>query len=45
MARDAARGEILELVQWALPIQERHFAEAQENSLKLAADEDPNETS
>ena len=28
-----------------LPIQERHFSEAQGNSLKLAADQDPNETS
>ncbi|MFP5353094.1 MAG: hypothetical protein ACLGIB_11110 [Actinomycetota bacterium] len=45
MAQSAGRTEIIELVEWALPIQERHFAEAQENSLKLAADEDPNETS
>jgi len=44
MAQAAGRNEIIELVEWALPIQERHFAEAQENSLKLAADEDPNET-
>jgi hypothetical protein len=32
-----------ELVQWALPIQERHFTTARECSLKLAAEEDPNE--
>lgn len=44
MAQSAGRNEIIELVEWALPIQERHFAEAQENSLKLAADEDPNST-
>jgi hypothetical protein len=45
MAEQGARGEIIELVEWALPIQERHFAEAQQTSLRLAADEDPNETS
>ena len=45
MAQSAGRTEITELVEWALPIQERHFSEAQENSLKLAADEDPNEES
>lgn len=45
MAQSAGRSEIIELVEWALPIQERHFAEAQEKSLKLAADEDPNSTS
>ena len=45
MAQSAGRSEIIELVDWALPIQERHFSEAQENSLKLAADEDPNEES
>jgi hypothetical protein len=30
-----------ELVQWALPIQERHFEDVKAGSLKLAADEDP----
>ena len=45
LAKKAGRSEILELVEWGLPIQERHFSEAQENSLRLAADQDPNETS
>jgi DNA-directed RNA polymerase beta' subunit len=43
MAESAGRQEIMDLIEWALPIQERHFAEAQATSLKLAADEDPNE--
>lgn len=30
-----------QLIEWALPIQERHFAEAKAGSLKLAAEEDP----
>jgi hypothetical protein len=32
-----------ELVEWALPIQERHFNEARECSLQLAGEEDPHE--
>jgi hypothetical protein len=39
-ANDSGVGE---LVQWALPIQRRHFEEARAGSLELAADEDPNE--
>ena len=35
--------EIGELVEWALPIQERHYAGVTQTSLALAADEDPNE--
>ena len=31
-----------ELVEWALPIQERHFEDVKAGSLKLAAEEDPN---
>jgi hypothetical protein len=30
-----------ELVEWALPIQERHFEEVKAGSLKLAGEEDP----
>ena len=30
-----------ELVDWALPIQERHFQDVKAGSLKLAAEEDP----
>ena len=40
-AGDARVGE---LVDWALPIQQRHFQDVLDGSLKLAADEDPNET-
>jgi hypothetical protein len=32
---------IAELVGWALPIQERHFSQTKECSLKLAGEEDP----
>lgn len=41
----AGESEVEELVQWALPIQERHFSEVKESSLQMAAEEDPNETS
>jgi hypothetical protein len=33
-----------ELASWATDIQQRHFRQALEGSLKLAAEEDPNET-
>jgi len=32
-----------ELVEWALPIQQRHFEDVKAGSLKLAAEEDPDE--
>jgi hypothetical protein len=38
----AGESELAELVEWALPIQERHFSEVKDCSLKLAAEEDPN---
>jgi hypothetical protein len=38
----AGEEEIGSLVQWALPIQERHLSEVKECSLMLAAEEDPN---
>jgi hypothetical protein len=34
---------VRELVDWALPIQQRHFEQARECSLQLAGEEDPNE--
>ncbi len=37
----AGEAEISELVEWALPIQERHFSEVKEGSLALAGEEDP----
>jgi len=39
----AGEEQLSELVSWALPIQERHFAQTKECSLKLAAEEDPYE--
>jgi hypothetical protein len=45
MGENAGRREIIDFVQWGLPIQERHFSEVQENCLALAAKEDPNEES
>ena len=39
----AGKPDVQELVQWATPIQQRHFETARQGSLKLAADEDPNE--
>jgi hypothetical protein len=41
----AGEAPVAELVDWALPIQERHFAEAKEGSLQLAGAKDPNEES
>ena len=41
----AGEQPIQELVDWALPIQERHFATVKECSLTLAAEEDPYEES
>ena len=41
----AGESEISELVEWALPIQERHFSEVNDCALELAADEDPYEVS
>jgi hypothetical protein len=43
MAQRASAPEILELADWAVPIQERHFQATLDGSLRLAADEDPNE--
>jgi hypothetical protein len=39
----AGEEEIRELVSWALPIQERHFKDVKQCSLKLAAEENPSE--
>ena len=41
----ARNSQVQELVDWAIPIQERHFTEALAGSLQLAASEDPNEPS
>jgi hypothetical protein len=41
----ARKSELSELCDWAIPIQQRHFEDVRAGSLKLAAEEDPNETS
>jgi hypothetical protein len=41
----AGEAPISELVEWALPIQERHFEDVKNGSLKLAAEKDPYEES
>ena len=41
----AGEEQISELVEWALPIQERHFSEAKDGSLRLAGEKDPYEES
>ena len=38
----AGEDGVRELVEWALPIQERHLTTVRDGSLELAADEDPN---
>ncbi len=38
----AGEDSVQELVEWALPIQERHLSTVRDGSLELAADEDPN---
>ena len=39
----AGNSDIKELADWQLPIQQRHFQEALQGSVALAAEEDPNE--
>ena len=41
----ARRDDVQQLVEWALPIQERHFQAVLDGSLELAGQEDPNEAS
>lgn len=38
----AGEDRVQELVEWALPIQERHLSTVREGSLELAAEEAPN---
>ena len=45
LADRAAHAETRSLVEWVLPIQQRHLADVREGSLKLAGQEDPIETS
>jgi hypothetical protein len=41
----ARNAGVQDLVEWGIPIQQRHFEQVRKGSLKLAAEEDPNETS
>ena len=43
MTESAGNPQVRELVEWALPIQERHFRDVLAGSRKLAAEEDPND--
>ena len=43
MNEQAGNRQLEEVIQWATPIQQRHFEEARGGSLQLAAEEDPNE--
>jgi hypothetical protein len=40
----ARNSGVQELVEWGIPIQQRHCDQVRQGSLKLAAEEDPNET-
>ncbi|HEX6389662.1 MAG TPA: hypothetical protein VFZ89_09450 [Solirubrobacteraceae bacterium] len=44
LGEKAGRDDIVELCEWALPIQQRHFETVQEGALRLAGEEDPNDT-
>jgi hypothetical protein len=44
LGQKAGKPKVQELVDWAVPIQQRHFENAREGSLKLASEEDPNAT-
>jgi hypothetical protein len=43
MNEQAGNTQLEKVIQWATPIQRRHFEEARGGSLQLAAEEDPNE--
>jgi hypothetical protein len=42
---NARNSGVQELVDWGIPIQQRHFETVRQGSLKLASEEDPNQTS
>lgn len=43
MNQRAGHPELQQVIDWATPIQQRHFDQTLQGSLKLAAEEDPNE--
>jgi hypothetical protein len=42
LGEKAGKPEVQRLVDWAIPIQQRHLKDVREGSLKLASEEDPN---
>jgi hypothetical protein len=44
MAGKARDRSVIALAKWATPIQEKHFSSVRSSSLRLAEEEDPNET-
>jgi hypothetical protein len=45
LGRQSGHREVRELVRWGLPIQRRHLKDVQAGTVKLAAQEDPDESS
>jgi hypothetical protein len=45
LSRKGDESELVELAEWAIPIQERHLSEVRSGSLTLASSQDPHETS
>jgi hypothetical protein len=43
LSKKAGNRELIELAEWQLPIQQRHFQTVEQGTLTLAAEEDPNE--
>ena len=43
MNQKAGNPELQQVIEWVTPIQERHFQQALQGSLQIAAEEDPNE--
>jgi hypothetical protein len=43
MNQKAGNSKLQDVIEWVTPIQERHFEQTLQGSLKLAAEEDPNE--
>lgn len=43
MATESKKPDVIELAEWQVPIQERHFQEVQAGCLSLAMQEDPHE--
>jgi hypothetical protein len=44
MNQNAGNAELSELIEWALPIQQRHLRDVLEGAKTLAAEEDPQGT-